>query len=69
MLSDLPLRWPRRQVGFHKPHLPFVVPQRFVDLYPLDRVPLAPNMSAPAARSQTAPPASGLNGRQTQVLA
>ncbi len=34
-------------VGFHKPHLPFEAPQRFYDLYPLDRVPLAANPFLP----------------------
>jgi iduronate 2-sulfatase len=34
-------------VGFHKPHLPFEAPQRFFDLYPLDRVPLAANPFLP----------------------
>ena len=27
-------------VGFHKPHLPFVAPEQFFDLYPLAKVPL-----------------------------
>jgi len=42
-------------VGFHKPHLPFIVPREFFDLYPLDGddggddlVPLATNPYAPA---------------------
>ena len=33
--------------GFHKPHLPFVVAQRFVDMHPLSRVGLAENKYAP----------------------
>jgi iduronate 2-sulfatase len=41
-------------VGFHKPHLPFVVPERFVDLYPLETVDLAPNRFAPAGMPDVA---------------
>jgi hypothetical protein len=44
-------------VGFHKPHLPFIVPEEFFDLYPLDddeAVPLASNPYAPAYMPQVA---------------
>eukprot|EP01043_Picozoa_sp_COSAG02_P002471 COSAG02_NODE_57_length_43668_cov_118.217196_8_plen_418_part_00 len=34
-------------VGFHKPHLPFIVPQRFLDLYPLEKIQPASNPQAP----------------------
>jgi len=34
-------------VGFKKPHLPFVAPRRYFDLYPPDMVPLAANAFAP----------------------
>ena len=34
-------------VGFHKPHLPFVAPQRYWDLYDPTKIPLAENGSAP----------------------
>lgn len=34
-------------VGFRKPHLPFVAPQEFFDLYPEDSIDLAPNPFAP----------------------
>ena len=34
-------------VGFHKPHLPFIVPQRFLDLYPLENITLPRNPYAP----------------------
>ena len=34
-------------LGFHKPHLPFIVPKKFVDMYPLDTISLAPNRFAP----------------------
>jgi iduronate 2-sulfatase len=30
-------------VGFHKPHLPFVAPRKYWDLYPPEDLPLAPN--------------------------
>ena len=35
-------------VGFHKPHLPFVAPSRFYDLYPPDEVALPGDQQAPA---------------------
>jgi len=35
-------------VGFHKPHLPFQFPSRFLDLYPNDSVKLPDNPFAPA---------------------
>lgn len=34
-------------VGFHKPHLPFQFPSRFLDLYPVDSVKLPDNPFAP----------------------
>src|SRR4051812_24723297 len=34
-------------VGFEKPHLPFVAPRKYFDLYPLDQIALPPNMTAP----------------------
>ena len=34
-------------VGFHKPHLPFVAPKRYWDLYDPAEIPLAENGSAP----------------------
>ena len=30
-------------VGFHRPHLPFIVPQAKLDLYPLDEIQLPAN--------------------------
>ena len=33
--------------GFHKPHLPFVVPQRHVDKYPIESISVASNSFAP----------------------
>jgi len=35
-------------VGFHKPHLPSIAPERFFDLYPTDSIELASNPFAPA---------------------
>ena len=34
-------------VGFHKPHIPWTVPEEWYDLYPLDTIELAPNRYAP----------------------
>jgi arylsulfatase A-like enzyme len=36
-------------VGFYKPHLPFIAPRRFAELFPLDQVPLSPNPERPRA--------------------
>ena len=33
--------------GFHKPHLPFVAPKKYFDLYPKDQIRLASNPRAP----------------------
>lgn len=59
--------------GFYRPHCPFVAPQQYFDLYPLDKVPLAggpfPEMQhAPEpARSQVKPwPAFGLPDDQAR---
>jgi len=35
-------------IGFHKPHLPFQFPRKFLDLYPIDSVKLPNNPFAPA---------------------
>lgn len=34
-------------VGFYKPHLPFVAPKKYFDLYPLDKIQLAKNPRPP----------------------
>ncbi|XP_045082202.1 iduronate 2-sulfatase [Coregonus clupeaformis] len=34
-------------VGFHKPHIPFRIPQEFLTLYPLDKITLAPDPDVP----------------------
>lgn len=34
-------------VGLHRPHLPFIFPERFLDLYPAESVPLASNPYPP----------------------
>uniref|UniRef100_UPI0037E812BD iduronate 2-sulfatase n=1 Tax=Semicossyphus pulcher TaxID=241346 RepID=UPI0037E812BD len=34
-------------VGFHKPHIPFRIPQEFISLYPLDQMTLAPDPDVP----------------------
>ncbi|XP_039871983.1 iduronate 2-sulfatase isoform X2 [Simochromis diagramma] len=34
-------------VGFHKPHIPFRIPQEYLTLYPLDQMTLAPDPDVP----------------------
>lgn len=34
-------------VGYHKPHLPFIAPKKYFDLYDHDRIPIAPNPTPP----------------------
>ncbi|XP_054890558.1 iduronate 2-sulfatase isoform X2 [Poeciliopsis prolifica] len=34
-------------VGFHKPHIPFRIPQEYLSLYPLDKMTLAPDPDVP----------------------
>lgn len=34
-------------VGFHKPHIPFRIPQEFLSLYPVDHMTLAPDPDVP----------------------
>ncbi|XP_047440620.1 iduronate 2-sulfatase [Mugil cephalus] len=34
-------------VGFHKPHIPFRIPQEYLSLYPLDQMTLAPDPDVP----------------------
>lgn len=34
-------------VGFHKPHIPFRIPQEFLSLYPVERMSLAPDPDVP----------------------
>lgn len=34
-------------VGFHKPHIPFRIPQEYLSLYPLDEMTLAPDPDVP----------------------
>eukprot|EP00040_Diaphanoeca_grandis_P030617 m.181369 g.181369 ORF g.181369 m.181369 type:complete len:677 (-) comp32060_c0_seq1:7-2037(-) len=46
-------------VGLHRPHLPFIVPQRFVDLYPPGYVELPPNRFAPGGMPDAASECAG----------
>jgi len=39
-------------VGFHKPHLPFQFPHKFIDLYPVESVKLPDNPFAPGNMPQ-----------------
>ncbi|HEV2295955.1 MAG TPA: sulfatase [Tepidisphaeraceae bacterium] len=41
-------------VGFHKPHLPFVAPRRYWDLYDLSQIPLPPNGALPTGAPEFA---------------
>ncbi|HEV2295958.1 MAG TPA: sulfatase [Tepidisphaeraceae bacterium] len=41
-------------VGLEKPHLPFVAPKKYFDLYPPERIKLPPNMEAPNGAPQLA---------------
>ncbi|XP_035525628.1 iduronate 2-sulfatase [Morone saxatilis] len=34
-------------VGFHKPHIPFRIPQEYLSLYPIDQMTLAPDPNVP----------------------
>lgn len=46
-------------VGFYKPHLPFVAPKRYWDLYPFDSVQLPPNNFVPQDAPRESIHASG----------
>ena len=50
-------------VGFLKPHLPFVAPKKYWDLYRRDEIPLAPNPFPPQGRSQVRPGGLGRAAR------
>jgi iduronate 2-sulfatase len=41
-------------VGFYKPHLPFIAPKKYWDLYDRDALPLAPNRSFPRGSPRVA---------------
>lgn len=41
-------------VGYHKPHLPFVAPKKYFDLYDPDKIPLAPNPFLPEGSPEIA---------------
>ncbi len=41
-------------VGLEKPHLPFVAPKKYFDLYPPEQIKLPPNMTAPDGAPQLA---------------
>ena len=52
--------------GFYRPHCPFIAPQKYFDLYPLDRIPAPPQFAeaaaqAPAAAWFTTPPNWGID--------
>ena len=56
--------WTPRQrnflaVGFRKPHLPFVFPEKYLDLYPADTIALPENQSPPVGMANAAWSSSG----------
>ena len=51
-------------VGFHKPHLPFVFPERYLSYYPLDEVMLPSNPTAPKNMPTIAVPFSSKELRE-----
>ena len=51
-------------VGFHKPHLPFVFPERYLSYYPLDEVTLPSNPTAPKNMPTIAVPFSSKELRE-----
>jgi choline-sulfatase len=53
--------------GFYRPHCPFIAPQKYFDMYPLDRIPMPaaePDSRAPPAAWFTTPPNWGLGERE-----
>ena len=56
--------------GFYRPHCPFIAPQKYFDLYPLDRIPAPPQFAeaaaqAPAAAWFTTPPTGASTRRRS----
>ena len=51
-------------LGFHKPHLPFVFPERYLSYYPLDEVKLPSNPDAPINMPSIAVPFSSKELRE-----
>jgi uncharacterized sulfatase len=50
--------------GFYRPHCPFIAPRKYVDLYPLERIPApaaSPESRAPPAAWFTTPPHWGIS--------
>jgi uncharacterized sulfatase len=50
--------------GFYRPHCPYIAPQKYFDLYPLDRIPAphaARETTAPSAAWFTSPPNWGIS--------
>jgi uncharacterized sulfatase len=60
--------------GFYRPHCPFIAPQKYFDLYPLDRIPAPPQFAEAAAQVPeaawfTTPPNWGIDPqKQREVI-
>lgn len=58
--------------GFYRPHCPYIAPQKYFDMYPLDDIPAPPNTpraaNVPSPAWFTNPPFWGLDERQQREI-